>query len=153
MNAILHLLRFPLVFAAVTLAVSPAAPAQDPNSSDGADAAATEIDACGTLVRGVTCVMFETGGKQYYLADYGGFDIGDEVRVVGTLDPSCITICLQGDGCIRGATVYDPRVFPCGTDLPNFPADICSEAASAALSGLAAAGLWLARRPRTPRVR
>lgn len=148
MTAVLGLCRYPFVLATVMLATAPAALAQDPNSSDGADATETEIDACGTLVRGVTCVMFETGGKQYYLADYGGFDIGDEVRVVGTVDPACITICLQGDGCIRGATVYDPRVFPCGTDLPDFPADICSAAASAALSGLAAAGLWFARRAR-----
>lgn len=106
-----------------------------------------EIDACGTLVRGVECVLFETGGARYFLADYGGYRVGDEVRVVGTVSPDCVTICGEGDGCVQGAVLYDPAVFPCGTDLPDFPGDICT-AAAAGLTGLAAAGIYLTGRQR-----
>lgn len=106
-----------------------------------------EIDACGRLVRGAECVLFETGGRRYFLADYGGYQVGDEVRVVGTVNPDCITICGEGDGCVQGAVLYDPAVFPCGTDLPDFPGDICA-AAAAGLTGLAVAGICLSGRQR-----
>ncbi len=109
-----------------------------------------EIDACGRLVRGVECVLFETGGRRYFLADYGGFRVGDEVRVVGTVNPDCLTICGEGDGCVQGAVVYDPAVFPCGTDLPDFPGDICAAAATG-LAGLAAGGMYLSGRRRFAR--
>jgi hypothetical protein len=109
-----------------------------------------EIDACGTLVRGVECVLFETGGARYFLANYGRFRVGDKVRVVGTVNPDCVTICGEGDGCVQGAVLYDPAVFPCGTDLPDLPGDICA-AAAAGLAGLAAGGMYLSGRRRSGR--
>jgi hypothetical protein len=110
------------------------------------------FDACGLLKEGNGCILFEGGGGTYVLPDAGGFDFGDVVRVVGTLDPECVTICTDADGCIRGAAVYDPTVFPCGTDLPNFPDDIFTNACSSlgtALPAAALVGLWLTRRRRT----
>ncbi len=117
-------------------------PAQQ--SSDGT----TPIDACGTLIEGDGCVLFSGGGGNYVLADYGRFHVGDAVRVVGTVDPNCSTICSGSDGCILGAVVYDPAVFPCGTKLPNAPADIITNVCSAigsAAPALALAGMWLTR--------
>ncbi len=111
-----------------------------------APAQMSDFDECGVLVSGPNCVLFEGGGGRYVLSEYEGYAIGDEVRVVGSLDEACITICNEADGCIRGATLYDPAVFPCGTELPNFPGDIVDSActaASAALVGLAALGLML----------
>jgi len=107
------------------------------------------IDACGVLVQGAECVLFEGGGGRYVLSDYGDFKVSDTVRVVGTIDPNCATICLEGDGCIRGATLYDPAVFPCGQRIPSFPEDLLIDAcaaASAALPTLTLAGLVLAGR-------
>ena len=106
------------------------------------------FDACGTLAQRGGCILFEGGGGTWVITDAGGFSAGDFVRVVGTADENCITICGDVDGCIRGATVYDPAVFPCGTPLPNFPGDIIGNVCSAlgpSLIGLAAAGLWLTR--------
>jgi hypothetical protein len=121
-----------------------AAPAQtDPNSGG-----ATAIDACGTLSQGAGCVLFEGGGGTWVLPDPGRFRLGDAVRVVGTADPSCVTICADADGCIRGGVVYDPAVYPCGTTLPNLPVDLVNglcEAASGALVGLAVLGIWYTR--------
>jgi hypothetical protein len=113
--------------------------------------APTAFDACGSLVQGAHCVLFDGGGGKYVLSDYGGFHLGDAVRVVGTLDPGCTTICTDSDGCISGAAVYDPVRFPCGQDIPSFPSDlvtgVCS-AASAALSTATVVGLWFSwRRP------
>ncbi len=66
-----------------------------------------DYDACGTLIQGVTCVLYEDDatGEQYLLDDIGGFGVGEFVHVMGTLTPSCITICLQGDGCIFDNTI------------------------------------------------
>jgi hypothetical protein len=116
-----------------------------------------EIDACGVLVQGAGCVLFEGGGGTYVVVASGDFQFGDAVRVVGTVDTGCITICPEADGCIRGATLYDPAVLPCGTDLPNLPADLVSglcSTISASLLMLTAVGLWCtaraARAARTP---
>ncbi len=96
-----------------------------------------EIDACGVLTQGGGCVLFEGSGGKYVVAgDTGDFKFGDAVRVVGTLDPNCTTICSDADGCIRGATLYDPARLPCGTKLPNFPADILTNACTAASAAL-----------------
>lgn len=110
-----------------------------------------EVDDCGTLVRGVDCVLFEGGGGRYYLADYGKFRVGDTVRVVGTADPTCITICADADGCIRGAVVYDPTVYPCGTPIPSLGDlggavvnSICT-AATGALGSAALIGMFMTR--------
>jgi len=106
---------------------------------------AMEIDACGVLVRGAECIVFEAGGLRYFLSDYGGYQVGDSVRVVGFVNPDCLTICQDVDACISGATVYDPDVLPCGTPLPDFPGDLCTAAAGALASAIAA-GLYFTRR-------
>lgn len=106
----------------------------------------TEIDACGVLVQSARCVLFEGGGGNYVLSDYGGFKAGDAVRVVGTVDTNCTSICSEADGCVRGAVVYDPTVLPCGTALPSFPGDLVTSActaASAALLTLTLVGLHM----------
>lgn len=107
------------------------------------------IDECGVLVRGTECVLFEGAGGRYVLPSAGNFRVGDAVRVVGTVDPTCITICMEGDGCIRGAVLYDPAVLPCGTKIPDFPGDLISgvcSSVSAALLTITVAGLWYTRR-------
>ena len=110
------------------------------------------FDACGTLTQGNGCILFEGGGGTFVLPDAGGFEFGDLVRVVGTRDPECVTICPESDGCIRGAAVYDPTVYPCGTTLPNFPDDIITNACSSlgtALPAAALVGLWFTSRRRS----
>ncbi len=131
------------------LALASAAAAQtDPNAPQ-------LIDECGTLVEGNGCVLFEGAGGRFVVVGSGSsrFQFGDAVRVVGTVDPKCVTICPDADGCIRGAELYDPAVLPCGTALPNFPADIvtgvCSSL-SAALLTLTVVGLRATRRRATP---
>ena len=109
----------------------------------------TEIDACGVLISGGNCVMFSGGGGNYVLSDYWNYRVGDAVRVVGTVDPACATICGSADGCIRGAVVYDTAVLPCGTPLPSFPGDLLSglcSAVSAAVAASTAGGLLLSCR-------
>lgn len=118
-------------------------------AAQGTTSGPTEIDACGTLAQGAGCVVFEAAGGRYILSDYYGFRAGDFVRVVGTADPSCITICDDADGCVRGAVVYDATQLPCGTALPNLGADLCA-GASAALLGSGVAGL-IGCRPRRRR--
>ena len=107
-----------------------------------------DFDACGTLVRGVECVLFEGGGGCYVLSDYAGFKVGDAVRVIGTLDKACVTICQEADGCIRGAEVFSPAVFPCGTPV-SVEFDPCS-GLSSALLGLPLLGMWFCRRRTSP---
>ena len=64
------------------------------------------FDGCGVLVQGVECVLFEpdTGGL-YVLDNLEHFQVGDHVRVSGVLNPYCITICMQGNGCIEQNTI------------------------------------------------
>ncbi len=60
----------------------------------------------GSLINGAECVLFQAdSGGIYVLDNYGGFNLGDRVRVRGTLEPSCNTICMQGDGCILNNTI------------------------------------------------
>ena len=55
------------------------------------------FDGCGTLVQGAECVFFQADiGGLFRLEDYGGFNVGDVVRVTGVLNPDCTTICLHG---------------------------------------------------------
>lgn len=126
----------------VALALPAAALAQSTTSN--------EIDACGILVHSGGCVIFEGGGGRLVIAPQAaeGFAFGDAVRAVGTVDPNCVAICDDIDGCIRGAVLYDPAVFPCGARLPNFPGDIVTNActaATAALFTLTVVGLTAAR--------
>ena len=110
-----------------------------------------DFDECGTLSRIENCVLFEGGGGSFVLGDYGSYQAGDTVRVVGFLDEGCITICGESaDGCIRGAVVYDPEVFPCGTDI-NVDFDPCG-GLGAGLTLLSLTGL-IATRPRKPNPR
>jgi hypothetical protein len=134
-------MRASCLFAGLVLFVSAAA-AQSTGSQ-------SPFDECGTITNGGGCILLEGGGGSYVLTGGGGFNFGDEVRVVGTLDTNCNVICGEADGCIRGAEYYDPAVFPCGTDLPNFPGDIITNACSAAtltLLAVAGAGLWFTRK-------
>lgn len=76
-------------------------------------ALAQPFDGCGTLVQGVECVLFQADVGGLYVVPTSGFLVGDEVRVVGTIDPFCITICQQGNGCIFGTTTLcDPPLEP-----------------------------------------
>jgi hypothetical protein len=123
-------------FAALLLAVMPAAALAQRG---------TEIDACGYLVQGRNCVLFDGGGGLYSLSDYGSFRLGDYIRVIGTIDENCRTICEDdADGCIRGAVVYNPEINPCGEPIPSFPYDGCA-AAAAGLGTTAILGLRLTR--------
>ena len=72
------------------------------------------FNGCGTLVPGVTCpLLFQAdGGGLFVLKSYGGFNIGDYVRVVGTLDPFCVTVCMEGNGCI-----IDNTISSCGSPV------------------------------------
>ncbi len=126
---------------AVTLAGASAALAQ--NEPD--------FDACGVLVQGTGCVLFEGGGGRYYLSDYQNHQAGDSVRVVGYLDEDCVTICQEGDGCIAAAVIYDPTVFPCGSDV-QVPFDPCTPITTALLGALAT-GFWLVGRQPAGRAR
>ena len=47
------------------------------------------IDECGTMVQGVTCspLWQANSGGLYILDNTGGFQVGDVVRVAGTIDP------------------------------------------------------------------
>jgi hypothetical protein len=77
---------------------------------------AQDFEDCGYLIQGVECVLFDSDNfGTYVLWDYGTFVVGDYVYVVGTLDPDCITTCMQGDGCIVDNTI-DFCVTPTRTD-------------------------------------
>lgn len=132
---------------AAILALLPAAQTATAQSSS------TDFDECGTLVRKGGCVVFQ-GAGDYTLSDYGRFNAGDFVRVTGTLDEDCPSICDNVDGCIRGAVVYDALIVPCGTSIPTPSSalgDLCT-ASSGILAGLGFLGLAFighraARRP------
>jgi hypothetical protein len=131
-----------ILTAAISALFAPAAIEQvtnDPNGPSGPQ----EIDACGTLVQMGPCVVFEGGGGSYVLADYGRFRIGDAVRVIGTADPDCITICPDADGCIRGAVLYDPAIWPCGTPIPSVGEDLLPAITESACSALGSAATML----------
>ncbi len=78
------------------------------------------FDVCGVLVQGVECVLFQDDlfGLLWLLDDFGPFNVGDPVRVVGDLDPGCVNLCLQG-GCI-----HDNCIGPCSPVDPCCPTDI-----------------------------
>ena len=66
------------------------------------------VEGCGYLVQGAECVLFQAdSGGSYVLDNYGIFDVGDYVQVHGVYDPTCITFCMQGDGCIQDNTIED----------------------------------------------
>lgn len=84
---------------------------------------------CGTLIQGVSCVLFAAdSGPVYLLDDYGGFVVGDRVEVTGCAE-GCISICLQGNGCVFGNTIQAcPEVLGrCCFIGFVFPPYICQE--------------------------
>jgi len=70
------------------------------------------FEGCGVLVQAVECVLFQadTGGL-YVLDNIGNFQVGDRVWVLGAMDQDCITICMEGDGCIK-----DNFIFACSQE-------------------------------------
>lgn len=81
-----------------------------------AQAKSIPFDGCGTLVNGVTCVLFQPdSGGLWILDNYGAFVPGDYVRVAGTMNVGCISFCLQGDGCIDGTTITLCAICSCGS--------------------------------------
>lgn len=137
----------PLAVAAVLTALAASARAQTTQPS------IQEIDACGTLVQVGRCVLFSGGGGNYVLSDYGDFNIGDAVRVVGTVNTNCTSICSEADGCVQGAIVYDPIALPCGTPIPDLQTDLANasidalcNAASGAIATAGLVGMALTRR-------
>lgn len=105
------------------------------NAQDSID---PDFDECGTIVRGTNCILFDGGGGLYYLTDFYGYQVGDEIRVVGTLMPDCTTICADADGCIADAIVYDPDVYPCSRDVGEDPTTIITDACTTLSLGLLA---------------
>ncbi len=87
--------------------------------------------ASGTMVQGVECLLFEAdGGKQYVLDKIDGLVPGDQVTVIGQLDPNCATVCSTGNGCITATLVLadNDQIDTCGkliagAECPLFQAD------------------------------
>ncbi|MBI5864551.1 MAG: hypothetical protein HZB38_08595 [Planctomycetes bacterium] len=132
---------------ALSLEISAAACGQATQPADG------PFDACGTLVQVGPCVLFSGGGGQYVLADFCGYHVGDTVRVVGTRSSECSNFCVESDGCIQGAKLYDPAVYPCGTDIPSLADDLvpalldtACQSTSGLLAAIAAVGMAVTRR-------
>ncbi len=66
------------------------------------------FDGCGVLVQGVECVLFKPdAGGLYVLDNLEHFQVGDNVRVSGLMNPDCVTICMQGNGCIEKNTISE----------------------------------------------
>lgn len=80
-----------------------------------AAAQTSPFEGCGSIVQGVTCPkLFQAdAGGLYVLSNLGAAQLGDRVYVTGTLDPGCITICQQGQGCIQSNTIA-----PCDPSTP-----------------------------------
>lgn len=71
-------------------------------------ALAQTFDQCGTIEAGVTCPkLFRADDQTLWLLDIPltNHQVGDRVRVMGDDDPSCITICGQGNGCINNTVI------------------------------------------------
>jgi hypothetical protein len=80
---------------------------------------AGDFDACGILVDGVECTLFESDdGGLFALSDLGAFAVGDRVHVIGAYDPNCVSICQQGNGCVQNDAI-EPAAAACPNDVPN----------------------------------
>lgn len=61
----------------------------------------------GTLVQGVECILFQAAnGQRFILDNQGGFSVDDKVWVAGTLNPVCVSFCMEGHGCIRKNLIF-----------------------------------------------
>ncbi|MCA9243469.1 MAG: hypothetical protein KDA32_05915 [Phycisphaerales bacterium] len=77
--------------------------------------AAAEISACGRLIEGVECTLFQADdGQTYALGNLGGFNVGAEVWVRGEVIPDCITFCSPTAGCVFDNTIAECYDI-CGT--------------------------------------
>lgn len=66
----------------------------------------SQFTACGVLVAGVECTLFQTDdGTLYVVQDLSGFQVGASVIVSGLLNTGCATTCQQGAGCIENNTI------------------------------------------------
>lgn len=78
----------------------------------------SNFESCGTLVAGAECVLFQADadGSLYVLANRGLFVVADRVRVIGRLDPACLSTCQQGHGCIEDNSIEAcaPEIDACG---------------------------------------
>ncbi len=105
----------------------------------------TPFSGCGTLTQGAECVLFQAdSGGTFVLDTTSGLTAGTRVFVEGTLDATCATICLAGDGCIRDNTITT-NVGTCST-VPT----VTCPTTSGAMLALSVLGLfrWRTRRGR-----
>ncbi len=86
------------------------------NSIRRAVSCGRSIDTCGLLRRLPPCLVFfpdDNPSTSYLLSETGPFRAGDRVRVVGTVDPDCVSPCFV-------PCVAVERIGPCTTDT-----DLC----------------------------
>ncbi len=85
--------------------------------SSAAYAQSDSFQDCGTLIQGAECILFDSDNFGVYVVDnLGGFSVGDRVRVEGVLNVTCITFCMQGNGCIEQNQISSCADFDdCGT--------------------------------------
>jgi hypothetical protein len=70
------------------------------------EACQSSFAACGKLIQGASCVLFQADTSATYVLDNtDGFVVGTRVRVAGTLDATCVSTCLAGSGCIHNNTI------------------------------------------------
>ena len=94
------------------------------------EACETTFSGCGTLFQGVECVLFSAdSGGTYVLDTLAGFVAGDRVYVTGTLDLTCVSICMAGNGCIHGNTIT-AGAFTCSPT----PTTVCATTSTALLA-------------------
>ncbi len=82
-------------------------------------ASAQSVDDCGELIAGVECTLLRLDdGRVFIPSSTDGFDVGDRVRVTGTVESDCVSICQQGDGCLDVDSISVCTTRPiagCGT--------------------------------------
>jgi subtilisin family serine protease len=73
------------------------------------------IGGCGVLIQVDSCLLFALPGDTllYELENYGYYQAGDSVQVVGYINWNCGTTCLGADACILGNSIG-----PCG-EIPG----------------------------------
>lgn len=86
----------------------------------GRSTAQTPYDSCGTMIQGSVCPLLfqDTNNQLWLLNNNSGLNVGDQVRVIGTVPPLCFTLC--GAGCITISVVVACQPPP-GT--PYCPGD------------------------------